>query len=222
MSNFSLIRARKAIDYRALLFCFDQRPVLFLVYVLGIAGMAAMTYCLAALYQSQQYQATALRAQVRSEETRIPAIGSEIGVLTIQRLQMNLAVVEGTDASQLKVAPGHIRETALPGEGGNVGIAGHRDSFFRPLRLIHVGDEIQIVTPRGEFHYRVDSTEIVDPNNIDVLRTSNSEKLTLVTCYPFYYVGAAPKRFIVHASCRNCISLAVRLPLEHLDGQRRH
>jgi sortase A len=206
MSNDSIIRAGEANNSRALLFCSHRRTILCLVYVLGIAGMAAMIFCWAELHQSQQYQATAPRTLVITKEKVIPAIGSEIGVLKIQRLKMDLAVVEGADDSQLKVAPGHIPGTALPGDGRNVGIAGHRDSFFRPLRLIHIGDEIQMVTPRGEFRYQVDATEIVDPSDIEVLRPSNSEKLTLITCYPFYYIGAAPKRFIVHATCRNCTS----------------
>jgi sortase A len=87
----------------------------------------------------------------------------------------------------------------LPGELGNVVLSGHRDTFFRPLRNIQLGDEIKIKTLDGEFEYQVKSTKVVLPRDVQVLQPSGENTLTLVTCFPFYYVGAAPKRFIVHA-----------------------
>jgi sortase A len=97
------------------------------------------------------------------------------------------------------VAPGHIPGTPLPGQSGNVTIAGHRDTFFRPLRLIRKNDTMKLTTLRGEDQYRVVSTDIVAPDDIHVLYPTGRNTLTLVTCYPFYYVGPAPRRFIVRA-----------------------
>lgn len=94
---------------------------------------------------------------------------------------------------------GHMSETAMPGEKGNVVLTAHRDSFFRPLRNIQSGDSIKIHTLDGEFEYQVASTEVVLPTDVRVLQPSSDNTLTLVTCFPFYYVGPAPKRFIVHA-----------------------
>jgi len=95
---------------------------------------------------------------------------------------------------------GHIPGTALPGNVGNVGLAGHRDTFFRALRNIQADDTIEMQTTAGTYRYVVKSTRIVTPRDVSVLQASGGETLTLVTCYPFYYVGSAPKRFIVHAA----------------------
>jgi sortase A len=100
----------------------------------------------------------------------------------------------------LSRAVGHIPGTALPGKLGNVGLAGHRDTFFRALRNIREDDAIEFETTHGKYRYIVKSTSIVAPRDVSVLQASGGENLTLVTCYPFYYVGSAPKRFIVHAS----------------------
>jgi sortase A len=108
-------------------------------------------------------------------------------------------VVEGISAKILRRAAGHIPGTPLPGQRGNVGISAHRDTFFRPLRNIKQNDIIELTTLLGEYRYRVVSTRIVGPNDVAVLEGSGNEVLTLVTCYPFYFVGAAPDRFIVRA-----------------------
>jgi sortase A len=95
---------------------------------------------------------------------------------------------------------GHIEGTPLPGEPGNSGVAGHRDTFFRSLKDIRKADQIQIQTATGLLHYEVDWVKVVGPDDTSVLRSSGDEStLTLVTCYPFYLVGPAPKRFVVHA-----------------------
>jgi len=122
-----------------------------------------------------------------------------IGRLTIPRLHLSAMVREGAGEDTLRVALGHIPNTALPGEPGNVGIAGHRDTLFRKLRSIRKNDEIVFETLRGKYVYRVQSTEIVNPRDVSVLDPKPSRDLTLVTCYPFYYVGSAPDRFIVSA-----------------------
>jgi sortase A len=123
-----------------------------------------------------------------------------IGRLEIPRLNLAVMVREGADESTLSRAVGHIPGTALPGNVGNVGLAGHRDTFFRALRNIRADDTIEMQTTAGTYRYVVKSTRIVTPRDVSVLEASGGETLTLVTCYPFYYVGSAPKRFIVHAA----------------------
>ena len=125
--------------------------------------------------------------------------GDVIGELEIPGLDISVAVFEGDDARILSLGAGHIPKTALPPGGGNIGIAAHRDSYFRPLRLIRVNDLIELKTPAGASRYAVTETKIVRPSDIGVLATAPGWDLTLVTCYPFYYIGSAPERFIVHA-----------------------
>ena len=129
-----------------------------------------------------------------------PAPRSVIGRLEIPRLKISVMVREGADEGTLARAVGHIPGTALPGKLGNVGLAGHRDTFFRPLRNIRKDDTIEVQTTQGTYRYLVKSTKIVSPRDVSVLNASAGDTLTLVTCYPFYYVGSAPKRFIVHAA----------------------
>jgi sortase A len=123
-----------------------------------------------------------------------------IGRIQIERLGISVVLLEGTSNKTLRRAVGHIAGTALPGQPGNVGIAGHRDTFFRPLRNVRADDLITLTTPGGEYRYRVLSTKIVSPNDVAVLDSDRSQILTLVTCYPFYYLGSAPDRFIVRAA----------------------
>jgi sortase A len=125
--------------------------------------------------------------------------GDVIGELEIPRLQVSVMVFEGDDAGILSEGAGHIPGTALRSGTGNVGIAAHRDTYFRPLRLVHANDVIALTTPAGVSRYAVTDTEIVQPSDVGVLASAPGRDLTLVTCYPFYYVGNAPQRFIVHA-----------------------
>jgi sortase A len=125
--------------------------------------------------------------------------GGLIGQVQIARLGIAVMVVEGTARRGLRRAAGHIPGTAMPGQPGNVGIAAHRDTFFRPLRNIQRDDVITLTTLSGEYRYRVVSTQVVSPSNVAVLNSDGNQILTLVTCYPFYFVGAAPSRFIVRA-----------------------
>ena len=124
---------------------------------------------------------------------------SVLGRMEISSIGLAVMVQEGTASGTLRHAVGHIQGTALPGEQGNMAIAGHRDTFFRPLRNIHKDDEITLTTLSGAFHYRVESITVVEPEDTKVLDNSGESILTLVTCYPFYFVGPAPKRFIVRA-----------------------
>jgi sortase A len=125
--------------------------------------------------------------------------GPVIGRIEIPRIGIDTIIAEGTDARTLRRAVGHVTGTALPGEPGNVGIAGHRDTFFRALEGVRPGDEINLTTFDGSYRYVVDSVKIVGPQDVTVLNDSGGSILTLVTCYPFYYVGPAPQRFIVRA-----------------------
>jgi len=125
--------------------------------------------------------------------------GGLVGRIEIGRLGVSVLVMEGTSDATLRRAVGHISSTALPGMPGNVGLSAHRDTFFRPLRKIRADDVIKLTTRGGKFDYRVVSTRIVDPTEVSVLDAGEGESLTLVTCYPFYFVGTAPKRFIVRA-----------------------
>jgi sortase A len=125
--------------------------------------------------------------------------GGWIGRLQIPRLGLSVMLMEGDGTRTLRRAVGHIPGTPLPGHPGNTALSGHRDTFFRPLRNIRDDDVIVITTLQGEYRYRVMSTRIVAPDNVAVLDPGTGEILTLVTCYPFYFVGAAPNRFIVRA-----------------------
>jgi len=127
------------------------------------------------------------------------AIKGLIGRIDVTRLGLSVVVMEGTSAHTLRRAAGHLEGTALPGEPGNVVISGHRDTLFRPLKDIRRNDIVQVTTSAGEFRYRVVSMKIVSPDDASVLDSDGSDLLTLVTCYPFYFVGPAPNRFIVRA-----------------------
>ena len=122
-----------------------------------------------------------------------------IGRIEIPRVNVSAVVKEGVDTKTLSRAVGHVPSTALPGETGNFGVAAHRDTFFRGLRNVQKGDTIRVVTLAGVYLYRVDGMKIVWPKNVEVLDPTPDRTLTLVTCYPFNYVGSAPKRFIVQA-----------------------
>ena len=171
---------------------------------LGWYGLAAVD----AAYTEQEARVAIEHALDRAEATapdraEPPAeltMGSNlIGMLEIRRLGLSAPVVEGDDSKALKGAAGHLPDTPRPWEKGNSAIAAHRDTLFRPLRNIRIGDELRMQTPHGEMLYRVKDTHIVLPSDLSVLETTSKDMLTLITCYPFYYVGSAPKRFVVHA-----------------------
>jgi sortase A len=125
--------------------------------------------------------------------------GGVIGEIQVRRLHLKAIVVQGSSHTILRRAVGHIPETALPGEPGNVALAGHRDTFFRPLRNIRLGDAITFKTRDGAFQYVVESTAVVAASEVGVLATSDGRTLTLITCFPFDYLGSAPNRFVVRA-----------------------
>jgi LPXTG-site transpeptidase (sortase) family protein len=128
-----------------------------------------------------------------------PRLGESVARLTIPRLSAELYVVEGDGSRELRLGPGHLQGTALPGENGNCVIAGHRDTHFRVLKDVRGGDEIVLETGAGRFVYRVSKLEIVSPGNTGALRPTRAAELNLITCYPFQYFGPAPRRFVVTA-----------------------
>lgn len=127
-------------------------------------------------------------------------LGSPLAVLSIPKLGLDVPVFEGTGELTLNRGAGRIAGTARPGELGNIGIAAHRDGFFRGLKDIQVGDQIELAVLRRKFVYTVDSITVVRPSDVSVLQARRRPSLTLVTCYPFYFVGDAPQRYIVQAS----------------------
>jgi sortase A len=195
-------------------------------YLFLAMGLVALGYCTvvlmdAALYQSWAQQQLKIAAGSPLKANRLgvtfPVAGavsprqqrgvadfhadmSPVGELDIPHIGLSAIIAEGTSALVLSRAVGHLRDTALPGELGNVVLAGHRDTFFRRLGTLKTGDVIKVITPQGQYVYGVLFTRIVSPGDTWVLDPSEGRTLTLVTCYPFYFVGGAPMRFIVRAS----------------------
>lgn len=136
---------------------------------------------------------------------RPPQPGETVAKLIIPRLDAQLYVVEGDDAAELRRGPGHLTGSAMPGSRGNCIIAGHRDTHFRILKDIREGDDIVLETSHGEYLYRVRKTRVISPGNVSVLEPTPDPQLSLITCYPFYYVGSAPKRFLVKAELAGAV-----------------
>lgn len=159
--------------------------------------------------EARQEAGGASRAVAARREARASGV---VGRIDVPRLALSAPVGEGTTGRVLRRGAGHVAGTSFPGEPGNVGIAGHRDQHFRKLKDIRAGDLIHVRTPDGRFTYRVDSILIVRPQRGDLLHPTPDPSLTLVTCYPFYYVGPAPKRFVVRAR---------QVPVSVADATRR-
>ena len=187
-----------------------------LLVALGTLGYVAATLGGATLYQ--KYESRQLDEILRSGPPPATAAGALtqgprriIGRIEIPRLGVSTIIKEGDDARTLDLAVGHIRGTALPGGRGNIGLAGHRDTFFRRLQHIETGDVIRLVAPEGTFTYLVERRQVVSPKDVWVLDATAEPSLTLVTCFPFSYVGTAPERFIVRARLTPGSSPPVRL-----------
>lgn len=183
-----------------------QRGIRYLLYFSGILALGYVGFTLldARLYQVSAKRSLENQIQVESEQKPAapkPAVknGDVLGRMDIPRLGVSVAILEGTSSRILRRGVGHVKGTPLPGDHGNSGIAGHRDTFFRALKDVHRNDEIEIQTANGRFSYQVDWVKVVAPNDTSVLTPSTESALTLVTCYPFYYVGPSPNRFVVRA-----------------------
>lgn len=190
----------------------SSRSLLAIEICLLAAGGGAIGYCVRQWIEMQRFQAEQARifdlarlgatphsAPQALASRQSPATEKVVGRIQVARLGISAMIVDGVSDPELARAVGHIPGTPLPGELGNVALAGHRDTFFRPLRNIRIADEIDIATLKGKFRYRVTSTAVVDPGDVSVLKPTPDHSLTLVTCYPFDFIGSAPKRFVVWA-----------------------
>lgn len=174
--------------------------------VLLLVGLLALGYVAYILSDTQVYQAyedwrleRIAKTGTRMNDLRNLPEGSVIGRMEIPRIGLTTLVVQGDSEAILKRAVGHIPGTPLPGHSGNIALAGHRDRFFRPLRVIRPGDLILFETPGGTYDYEVEDTSVVAPTDLSVLQDTPQRQLTLITCYPFSWIGSAPNRFIVRA-----------------------
>ena len=169
--------------------------------LLGIAVGCLGTYAYETV-EARRFQAERAAEFARAAQSYAPVVvrsGGLVGMLDVPRLNLTTPVIEGDDDSTLKRAVGHLPDTPMPWEDGNSAFAGHRDGLFRPLKDIKVGDEIFFRTSRDQYRYRVTGTSIVTPDDVSVLAPRSQPSLTLITCYPFSFVGNAPKRFIIFA-----------------------
>lgn len=186
-----------------------------LQFILFLGGFCVVAFVITITLRAWLFQRAALEElETVSMNDALPAVaddpivelplevrenGELLGRLDVPRLKISQPILEGTAESSLSLGLGHISGTAMPGTTGNIGIAGHRDTVFRPLKDIQISDEIVLSTPFGKKSYHVTLTQIVDPGDVYVLDQDIGDALTLVTCFPFYYVGHAPRRFIVRA-----------------------
>jgi len=196
-----------------------RKRLVLLERVLILGAIVCICWCVFVVARSWRYQsghpaaasnapASAPASEAPPQETAGPSaarppaalpIGEAMGRIEVPRLHVSAAVANGDDDGTLRVAIGHLPDTPFPWETGNSALAGHRDTFFRELRNIRVGDEMRVATPYGDFSYHVSRTKIVTPDDLSVLEPTPEPTLTLITCYPFSYIGHAPKRFIVQA-----------------------
>ena len=177
--------------------------------LLSSTGLLALLYCgWAGLQMHASQKAAAIIDGPASQDAQqqiVPGNGpadnpaAVIGRIEIPQIALSVPLMASISKDGLLRGAGHVPGTALPGGLGTIGIAGHRDTFFRPLRRIRPGMQIKVIGAAGAYRYRVDSTEIVDPEEVKLLDIASRPMLTLITCYPFNYIGAAPRRFIVHA-----------------------
>jgi len=152
------------------------------------------------------------------QESLAAQFSPAIGILRIPKIDVEVPVLEGTDDLILNRGVGHVAGTASPGENGNVAIAGHRDGFFRGLKDIVVGDKVELVTLQRTETYVIDNITIVDPTDVSVLRPRARSSLTLITCYPFYFIGSAPQRYIVEASTTDSSPATFRASVHPKSG----
>ncbi|MGA2890046.1 MAG: class D sortase [Terracidiphilus sp.] len=191
---------------------FDKRGQRFIRWtqrIFMITGILALSYVGLTLFSARLFQAGAeltLEKQIHAEEQHKTAFshllikeGDVLGRIEIPRIGVSVVVLQGTTSQTLRLGVGHIEGTALPGEDGNIGIAGHRDTYFRGLKDIRKDDEILLQTAAGVTKYDVDWIQITAPADGGIVSLTTKSALTLVTCYPFHYIGAAPERFVVYA-----------------------
>ena len=173
---------------------------LLLLFALSAYGwMSVEQHKLSAQWQEQNVRT----ATTSTGMTDPPVTENGVTLLTIPRIGLEAAILEGTDRKTLLLAPGHLKETAEPGESGNSVVAGHRDTFFRHVYELNPGDDILVRRAGLQYHYVVTSKAIVSPFDVSVIRPTEDAQLTLITCYPTYYIGPAPQRAVVVARLQN-------------------
>ncbi len=172
-------------------------------FVCWCGGVLAVVSFLLVSWSSHTFQA---REQERLERLQELAVqqstsgpGNPFGKILIPRVGVSAMIAEGIDEKTLRHAVGHFPESATPNAAGTVALAGHRDTFFRGLKDIRINDLVTLETPSGKYKYKVVRTAVVGPQHVELVRSSSQSDLTLVTCFPFHYIGPAPKRFIVQA-----------------------
>jgi sortase A len=140
----------------------------------------------------------------RSSSTQPPADSDhdDVTLLSIPKIGLHAGILDGTDRKSLLLAPGHVKDTAWPGDSGNAVVAGHRDTFFRHLHELSAGDEIFILRSGRRFRYVVTNKMVVDPDDVGLMEPTSDIRLTLITCYPTYYIGPAPRRLVVVSRLR--------------------
>jgi sortase A len=179
--------------------------------LLAMSGAAALLWCACTITNAyivqwlgrERLKATpSMKTFPWTSSTVQPSVtlGTPLAELSIPSVGLSAVVLQGSDDHTLRLGLGHIETTPQPGQHGNVGIAGHRDTFFRPLRNVQVGDDIWLDTPEERVRYRVSSLRVVNSADVDVIGPTRDATLTLVTCYPFHFIGQAPDRFIVRAT----------------------
>jgi sortase A len=200
-----------------------QRRTLSLLLVivgLGLLGYVAMQYW--GMYRSQKTLEAQWEQQAALASTPgAPKLSAEdmLTRVVIPKINLDAIVVEGASRKKLSEGPGHVKETATPGEPGNAVITGHRDTFFRHIYELNKGDDILIRRNGQVFKYQVTGKKIVMPDDMAVLKQTPDPQLTLITCYPTYYIGPAPKRLVVFSRLVESSNDAARQSLAHAAGQ---
>jgi sortase A len=172
-------------------------------YACWLAGVLAISWvalasCSSVRYQSQQAKRLEDLRQ-NPAENGLARPGDPFGEISIPRLGLSAIIAEGVDERTLRHAVGHFPESSTPEEAGTVVLAGHRETFFRGLAHVRLHDLVKLETPHGKYRYEVVRTAVVGPQHVELVESSPQSDLTLVTCFPFRYVGPAPQRFIVQA-----------------------
>ncbi|WP_080843943.1 class D sortase [Cytobacillus gottheilii] len=182
----------------------------YIIYLTIILGLAITGYAGYEIYQTNKKsdQTTVLAKKIveandelEDENTFTPTIGEAIGLLELPKIDAELAIVEGTDPDDLEKGVGHFKESYLPRQGGQIVLSGHRDTVFKRVGELQLGDLLTVKMPYGDNSYEIVETKIVDADDLSIITLQNSkEELILTTCYPFGYIGNAPQRYIIYAN----------------------
>jgi sortase A len=200
---------RDRIDVRTSKTSLSHRLLRGIEYACWSAGLLAITWVALASWSSVRYQTQQAKRlenlRQNPAEKKLVRSGDPFGEISIPRLGLSAIIAEGVDESTLRHAVGHFPESSTPEAAGTVVLAGHRETFFRGLSHVRLHDLVKLETPHGKYQYEVVRTAVVGPQHVELVESSPQSDLTLVTCFPFRYIGPAPQRFVVQA---------VRIPTE--------